>query len=103
MCTRTLSLVSVLVVQTLTLSLGSAYADWHLAWADEFDGPGIDATHWTFDLGNGTGGWGNNELEYYTSRPQNLSGPWNDVSGAAPPAYTATPAGAQQFYRVTLQ
>jgi beta-glucanase (GH16 family) len=91
MSTRTLPLVSVLVVQALTLSLRSAYADWQLVWAGEFDGPGIDATRWTFDLGNGTGGWGNNELEYYTSRPQNLSGPWNDVSGA------------RQFYRVRLE
>jgi len=71
MSTRTISLVSVLVIQASMLGLGSAYADWQLVWADEFDGPGIDGTHWTFDLGNGTGGWGNNELEYYTSRPQN--------------------------------
>ena len=71
MSTKTLSLLPLLVVQALTLSLSSAYADWQLIWADEFDGPGIDNTHWTFDINNGTGGWGNNELEYYTSRLQN--------------------------------
>ena len=71
MSTKTLSLLPVLVVQALTLSLSSAYADWQLVRADEFDGPGIDNTHWTFDINNGTGGWGNNELEYYTSRLQN--------------------------------
>ena len=71
MSTKTLSLLPLLVVQALTLSLSSAYADWQLIWADEFDGPGIDNTHWTFDINNGTGGWDNNELEYYTSRLQN--------------------------------
>jgi Concanavalin A-like lectin/glucanases superfamily len=43
--------------------------------------------------------WPNGTLQSAT----NLSGPWNDVFGAAPPAYTATPAGARQFYRVNLQ
>lgn len=55
----------------LLLGPGSAYADWQLVWSDEFAGTTINTTNWTFDIGNGTGGWGNNELEYYTSRPQN--------------------------------
>jgi len=41
-----------------------------LLWADEFDVPGSpDAAKWGYDLG--AGGWGNNELEYYTSRTDN--------------------------------
>ncbi len=41
-----------------------------LVWSDEFDTPGSpDATKWGFDTG--AGGWGNNELEYYTSRTDN--------------------------------
>jgi beta-glucanase (GH16 family) len=55
----------------LLLGSGAVYADWQLTWADEFDSTAIDPAHWTFDIGNGSGGWGNNELEYYTSRPQN--------------------------------
>jgi beta-glucanase (GH16 family) len=42
---------------------------WRLVWHDEFDkaiGP-----DWTFDVGTGGNGWGNNELEYYTARPEN--------------------------------
>jgi beta-glucanase (GH16 family) len=36
---------------------------WQLVWQDEFNGSiGPD---WVFETGNGTGGWGNNELEYY--------------------------------------
>ena len=43
-----------------------------LVWSDEFDKPGSpDPTNWGFDLGTGSGGWGNNELENYTSRQAN--------------------------------
>jgi beta-glucanase (GH16 family) len=43
-----------------------------LVWADEFDVPGSpDASKWGYDIGTGSGGWGNNELEYYTSRTDN--------------------------------
>lgn len=39
--------------------------DWHLKWADEFEGEGLpDTNKWTYNLGNW--GWGNNELQYYT-------------------------------------
>src|SRR5437867_2171642 len=57
-----------------------APAGWKLVWSDEFDGPRIDNTKWDFDQGNGfkipgsntwVAGWGNGELEYYTSRPEN--------------------------------
>jgi len=44
-----------------------------LSWSDEFsgaDGSSPDATKWTYDIGSS--GWGNNELEYYTNRPQNV-------------------------------
>src|SRR5437879_5905574 len=44
-----------------------------LSWSDEFsraDGSSPDATKWTYDLGGG--GWGNQELQSYTSRPQNV-------------------------------
>jgi beta-glucanase (GH16 family) len=56
-------------------------AKWKLVWSDEFDGENLDKTKWDFDIGNGfsakdskvwVGGWGNDELEYYTSRPENV-------------------------------
>lgn len=50
---------------------GAAQAGWKLVWNDEFDSNSIDTNNWTFDIGNGMGGWGNRELEYYTSRSQN--------------------------------
>jgi beta-glucanase (GH16 family) len=43
-----------------------------LAWSDEFNTDGApDPTKWGYDLGGG--GWGNNELEYYTNRPDNAT------------------------------
>lgn len=46
-----------------------------LVWQDEFNGPAIDRNRWTYDVGDGCQiglcGWGNSELQYYTSRPEN--------------------------------
>lgn len=44
---------------------------YQLVWSDEFDtGTMPDTTKWSYDAGGN--GWGNNELEYYTSaRPEN--------------------------------
>ena len=38
-------------------------------WNDEFDA--IDTAKWTFEIGTGTSGWGNNEWQYYTGRSEN--------------------------------
>ncbi|HVO58941.1 MAG TPA: glycoside hydrolase family 16 protein [Dongiaceae bacterium] len=45
---------------------------WTLAWSDEFsfpDGSAPDSSKWAYDIGGD--GWGNDELETYTSRLQN--------------------------------
>jgi beta-glucanase (GH16 family) len=44
---------------------------YQLVWSDEFDSTGSpDSTKWGYDTGGG--GWGNNELEFYTdARPEN--------------------------------
>jgi beta-glucanase (GH16 family) len=47
-----------------------SHAGWKLVWSDEFNGTSIDTNHWVFETGN-NGGWGNNELEFYTGRPDN--------------------------------
>jgi beta-glucanase (GH16 family) len=47
---------------------------WNIVWSDEFNGNCINTNVWTFETGNGCPnlcGWGNNELEYYTSRTNN--------------------------------
>ena len=67
---------------TLAFSPGPAYGVWQQVWSDEFNGTSISTTNWAFETGNGfwvpnpgywVSGWGNNELEYYTSRSQNVS------------------------------
>lgn len=47
----------------------TTYPGMTLAWSDEFDGNNISSANWTFETGNN--GWGNAELENYTSRSQN--------------------------------
>ena len=43
-----------------------------LAWSDEFDVAGSpDPSKWGYDIGGG--GWGNNELQYYTNRTDNAA------------------------------
>lgn len=45
----------------------------NLVFADEFDVNGApNPDVWAFDLGTGTNGWGNNELQNYTNRPENV-------------------------------
>ena len=44
-------------------------AAWKLVWRDEFDGASLDAARWVRETGGG--GWGNDELEFYTDRPEN--------------------------------
>lgn len=49
---------------------------WTMVWSDEFEGSAgqaPDASKWTYDIGRGTDGWGNQELQYYTDRPENVS------------------------------
>lgn len=47
-----------------------------LVWSDDFSGTQLNMNNWTHELGNGCSvgvcGWGNNELESYTSDPANI-------------------------------
>ncbi len=46
---------------------------WVLTWSDEFEGPAgqlPDPANWAFDIGTD---WGNNQLEWDTDRPENVS------------------------------
>lgn len=72
-----------------------------LVWADEFmgaAGTGVDTTYWRHDIGDGCPnncGWGNNEREYYTSAPENIS-----LNGNGELAIVArvAPAGLTCYY-----
>lgn len=42
--------------------------NWQQVWGDEFNYEGLpDSTKWAYDVGS-NGGWGNNELQYYTEK-----------------------------------
>ncbi len=45
----------------------TSYPNMTLVWEDDFSAATIDQSDWTFEIGNGTNGWGNNELQYYRS------------------------------------
>ncbi len=49
-----------------------SYTGYEKLWSDEFPGEAPDPANWNFETGNGTSGWGNQELEYYTSSPKNV-------------------------------
>lgn len=72
--------------------------EWQLTWEDNFDGPAgqaPDASKWVYDIGRGPGGdgWGNNELQYYTDRPENvaLDGDGNLVITALRESFAGAP------------
>jgi beta-glucanase (GH16 family) len=52
---------------------GTETRPWQLAWQDEFEGAAgqlPDAAKWGYDIGTG---WGNEQLEFDTQRPENVS------------------------------
>lgn len=42
--------------------------EYEMVWSDEFNGSELDTSVWQFEIGGGA----NNELQYYTDRPENL-------------------------------
>jgi len=70
--------------------------EWTQIWSDEFDGPAgsrVDSSKWVNDLDDGCSvhicGWGNNELEWYSADPSNIS-----LNGQGQLAITGKPAPA---------
>lgn len=74
------SIVAVIAIVSTSSFIGCSYSEEQtvaklntLVKQDEFDVDGApDPTLWTYDIGTGTNGWGNNELQYYTDRPENV-------------------------------
>lgn len=74
----TVSLLAILLFTTCKVDDAQNIEDrnWNLTWSDEFDGLAgttPDPTKWTYDLGRGNNGWGNQELQSYTDQPENVS------------------------------
>lgn len=66
-----LFLVAAIIASLLPPEISTA-ATWNLVWNDEFDGNSLNTNNWVYDIGTGSGGWGNNELQYYTNRTDNV-------------------------------
>ena len=65
-------LVSCLCAASQTGGAATGRSGWKLVWSDEFsgaDGSQVDSSKWVMETGGN--GWGNDELEYYTARPEN--------------------------------
>ncbi len=76
--------ISIILIVMLTAFSGCERDDfqklpkrnWQLVWSDDFDGAAgrlPDPAKWTFDIGTGENGWGNQELQSYTNNPANVA------------------------------
>jgi beta-glucanase (GH16 family) len=46
----------------------------HLVMQEEFNTDGApNPSMWSYNIGTGANGWGNNELQYYTDKPENIT------------------------------
>ncbi|MEM1414447.1 MAG: glycoside hydrolase family 16 protein [Myxococcota bacterium] len=75
---------SFVFILLLAIGCGEEFSDevaapaggFQMTFEDQFDGPAgnpPDLTKWTFDTGTGVNGWGNQELQFYTGRPENVA------------------------------
>lgn len=69
-----LSIMSTVVLQSCsTDEKQTVITKTQLVMSDEFDVNGApNSTLWGYNIGTGSNGWGNNELQYYTDRSQNI-------------------------------
>jgi beta-glucanase (GH16 family) len=55
---------------TALVAVEHNWGEYSLVWSDEFNGDKLDESVWNYNTGGN--GWGNNELQYYTTRPENI-------------------------------
>ena len=55
---------------TALVAVAHQWGEYSLVWSDEFNANKLDESVWNYNTGGG--GWGNNELQYYTNRPENI-------------------------------
>ena len=66
----------ILLISLLISGLITSIKSQTLVWQDNFDSTTLNSNNWTYDFGDACDrapgcGWGNSELEYYTSRADN--------------------------------
>lgn len=50
------------------------YSGYNLVWNDEFNSTTLNTDIWQYEIGTGSSGWGNNELQYYRQENTTVSG-----------------------------
>jgi len=58
------------IVRTKGTAPAPERKEYKLVWSDEFDGTALDTGVWNYQIGGG--GYGNQEKQYYTDRPENI-------------------------------
>lgn len=71
--TAAMVMTSVSFTELLSAKEANADSSYQLVWSDEFNGTALDTSIWNYEIGTGDNGWGNNELQYYTDRTENVS------------------------------
>jgi beta-glucanase (GH16 family) len=66
----TITLATPLESVTALVAVEHTWGEYQLVWSDEFDGTILDESVWGYNTGGA--GWGNRELQYYTTRPENV-------------------------------
>lgn len=62
---------SVVEIPTTGYVSPESYANLSLTWEEDFNGASLNLNNWSYEIGTGSNGWGNNELQYY--REENTS------------------------------
>jgi hypothetical protein len=50
----------------------TSYPGYSLVWEEQFNGSVLNSDNWTYEIGTGSNGWGNNELQYYREQNTHL-------------------------------
>lgn len=66
----TITLATDLESVTALVAVEHEWGEYRMVWSDEFNGSELDESVWGYNTGGG--GWGNNEKQYYTNRPENI-------------------------------
>src|SRR5579872_3186295 len=100
-----LILLSSVFATSQTPNSQSAPPGWRLVWSDEFNAPDnspADSSKWASETGGN--GWGNEELEYYTPRPENaIQQGGNLVIKALKEAYTGSDGVTRDYTSARLK
>lgn len=67
-----LGTVSYTAKSTKNVKAADGYEGWTVVWSDEFNGTSLDTSVWSYEIGTGNWGWGNNEQQYYTNSTKNV-------------------------------